>query len=215
MMMLIGAGPVNLSEPMLSVVPGVTGAVLAVLARTTEPLTGRTIAGRVKPRASQKGVANVLAHLVEAGIVDRVDKGRSALFTLNRDHISAEAVVELASLRQVLLSRFGEAIAAWAVAPVSATVFGSFARGEGGPESDIDLLLVRPPDADGQWGEQLTDLTLRARRWTGNPLNVIDIGTEELAALAEEPFVINATAEGITVAGMPLRRALRAARAAT
>ena len=37
-------------------------------------------------------------------------------------------------------------IASWQTEPVTALCFGSFARGEGDEDSDVDLLLVRPSD---------------------------------------------------------------------
>ena len=199
----------NLSEPMVSLIPGVTGAVLAVLGRTQEPLTGRTIAGLTKPAASQKGVANALAGLVEAGVVDRTDKGRAALFTLNRDHVAADAVVALAKLRDRVVDRIRAEVTGWGIEPVSVTVFGSFVRGEGGPASDVDLLVIRPAGAADPWASQLAGLAAAGRRWTGNPFNLIDVGADELAMFADEGFVRAAAAEGLTVAGVALRRLLR------
>lgn len=199
----------DLTEPTLSVIPGVTGSVLAVLARSSEPLTGRAVAERAKPKASQKGVALVLAHLVEAGVVDRVDKGRSGLFSLNRDHLAAPAVVAIASMRERCLAELRSTIGAWDPKPVSAIVFGSFARGDGATSSDIDLLLVAPANPVNRWREQVVDLTVSVGRWTGNPLNVIEISEHDVAAYAEEAFVRSAVDEGITVGAVTLRQVLR------
>jgi hypothetical protein len=186
--------------------------VLSVLARANEPLTGRAVAEMVKPAASQKGVALALARLVEGGIVERVDKGRAGLVSLNRDHLAAGAIVAIASLRQTCLARVRAAIEAWGAKPLSATVFGSFARGDGTTSSDIDLLLVAPSSPAPRWRQQVADLTIAVGRWTGNPLNVIEIPEAELGLYTEEPFVQNAAGEGLTVGGVPLRQALRRAR---
>ncbi|MBU4335843.1 MAG: hypothetical protein KJ548_04650, partial [Actinobacteria bacterium] len=59
---------------------------LAVLASTSTPLTGRAIAELTRPRVSQPRVARILTDLTEAGLVDRVQAGSASLFTLNRDH---------------------------------------------------------------------------------------------------------------------------------
>lgn len=201
----------DLGEPMVSVVPGVTGSVLAVLARAGEPLTGRAIAQMVKPSASQKGVANALGRLVTAGLVTRVDKGRAALFSLNRDHVAAAPVIALAHLRGHILERLADQIRRWASKPMSVTVFGSFARGDGGPDSDIDVLVVRPASRGEEWLQQLAGLASDGRRWTGNAINIVEIGEEDLPAFAAEPFVRAAATEGVTVFGLPLRRALRGA----
>jgi len=205
---------VDLSEPALSVIPGVTGSVLAVLARAGEPLTGRAVAEMTKPSASQKGVALALARLVEAGIVDRLDKGRSSLFSLNREHLAAGAISAIASLRESCLARMRQTFEAWHPKPSSATIFGSFARGEGTTASDIDLLLVTPSVPGRAWSHQVTDLTIAVGRWTGNPLNVIELPGAKLRLYLQEPFIQSALSEGLTVGGVPLRQALRKARQA-
>ena len=59
-------------------------------------------------------------------------------------------------------------LASWQTAPVTALCFGSFARGEGDEDSDVDLLLVRPIDvarSEDTWDRQqqaLRDLIQRA-----------------------------------------------------
>jgi predicted nucleotidyltransferase len=201
----------NLAEPMLSVVPSVTGSVLAALARTTESVTGRALEGRVKPRASHRGVQVALGRLVRAGIVRRVDKGGAALYSLNRGHLAAPAIVELSRLRDQLFDRMAEEVGEWQVAPRSVAVFGSLARGEGDTESDIDLLVVRPASVereDPAWREQLVKLNERVWEWTGNPLRVIELSEVEFdQELANhEPYLDAAIPESITVAGTPLAR---------
>lgn len=57
-------------------------------------------------------------------------------------------------------------------APASLVLFGSLARGEGDSESDIDVLVVRRADVDGDdehWNESLDDWLLDARRVAGTP----------------------------------------------
>lgn len=200
----------DLGEPIRSVIPSVTGSVLAVLARTVEPLTGREIAQRVKPAASHRGVQLALEGLVKSGVVDRVDKGRAALFSLNRDHVAAAAIVELASMRDAVLARIKDAISHWKTKARSATVFGSFARGDGTAASDIDLLVVRPDDLDDEagWDRQLAELTAGVQRWSGNPLRAVVLSERELGdqLAAREAYLEAAASEGITVAGTPLRR---------
>src|ERR1700753_910080 len=121
----------DLSEPIRSVVPSVTGSVLGVLARAGEAQTGRDIERRVKPVVSHRGVQNSLDGLVEAGLVERVDKGRAALYSLNPDHVAAGAIVSLASMRTEVFERITTAVKSWKIRPRSVTVFGSMARGDG------------------------------------------------------------------------------------
>jgi predicted nucleotidyltransferase len=96
-------------------------------------------------RGSEIGVRRSLARLVEQGIVRTTEVGRTRVYELNRDHVAAQIAVLLSGLRPELWKRLREAISKWGVRPVYACAFGSAARGDGGPDSDIDLLLVHPP----------------------------------------------------------------------
>jgi predicted nucleotidyltransferase len=199
----------DLAEPMLSVTPSVTGSVLAALARTSQSVTGRALEGRVKPPASHRGVQEALRKLVRSGIVDRVDKGGAALYSLNREHLAAPAILQLARLRDELLDRVAAEIGGWSVAPQSVALFGSFARGEGDADSDIDMLVVRSETVardDESWREQLARLNQHVLAWTGNPLRVIELSVAEFnQELAhEEPYLSAAIRDGITVGGSPL-----------
>lgn len=201
----------DLGEPIRSVIPAVTGSVLAALARARQPMTGGELERQVKPAASHRGVQNAVAGLVAAGIVDRVDKGRSALYSLNRDHVSAPAVELLATMRDELLERIRAAVRKWKVPARSVTLFGSLARGDAGGTSDIDLLVVRPDSVhydNDTWSRQLAELGNSVRRWSGNPLRPIVLSDSELADAfrAAEPYLMAATTEGLTMFGAPLRR---------
>ena len=172
---------------MSTVVPSAHGPVLAVLAGTTTPLTGRKIADLTHPQVSQPRVARILNELVAAGLVDRVRAGSASLFTLNRDHLAAGAVQALATLRQQLWTRIAEHARSWTHQPDAVVVFGSAARGDGDAASDIDLLVIRPDDVhvdDSGWHHDLTDLASHVSRWTGNPCEVIDRSPTELRAMA-------------------------------
>ena len=79
---------------------------------------------------------------MDQGLVTATQMGRNQVHELNRDHVAAPAAALLADLRLVLWKRLRETLSGWAEKPVYACVFGSAARGDGGPDSDIDLLLV-------------------------------------------------------------------------
>ena len=137
--------------------------------------------------------------------------GRNTVHELNRDHIAAPAADILANLRTVLWERFRKELGSWNPMPVYACIFGSAARRDGGPESDIDLLLVHPPfpgetpptpkkkvglievlgtalstfgapqmsfNVQG-WDRQVDRLRGEVQKWTGNPLQVVDLGYYE------------------------------------
>lgn len=201
----------DLSSPISSVIPSLHGRVLGVLARAEEPLSGRTIARLLGGAGSQAGVARVLSHLVRQGIALRADRPPAALFTLNRDHVGADAIVALAGMREALFERLRERAAVLSVGPVSVAIFGSAARGDGGSDSDIDLLIVRPDAVesdDPAWVKQLVELSRASRTWSGNSSSLIEYGESELRRRARSPLLRRIRNEAITIFGMPLAELL-------
>lgn len=88
----------------------------------------------------------------------------------------------LAQLRRTLLDQIEERLSSWAIKPVHAAVFGSAARGSMTAESDVDLLLVRPDDADLElWDAQVHELAVEATRWVGNDTRPLEFTEGEVA----------------------------------
>lgn len=206
----------DVARPEAVISPTLDGAVLTVLARTNRPLTGREVA-RLLERRSHGGVLDALNRLSKQGIVDRQEAGRALLYTLNRDHLAAPVVERLADLRLELLRRFGEAIAAWEIAPVHASLFGSFARGDGDAESDIDVFIVRPDrvgEDDPIWREQLDSLSSHAFRWTGNRVSIAEVAAKEIRRLKRDspPIVGELRSDAIVIAGPEVSAVLGARR---
>lgn len=120
----------KLAHPMQSVIPSAHGAVLAVLARTAEPLSGRQIATLTRPRFSQSRVNSVLGELARDGIVQVDVRPPASYYRLNRDHVAASGVLALASMWQTLLDRIRASVTEWSTQPIAAWIFGSAARAE-------------------------------------------------------------------------------------
>ena len=137
----------DLTDPTRAVTSTLDGPVLAVLAQAGRPLTVGEVAAQAA-RGSELGVRKSLSRLVGEGIVRATLMGRNRVHELNRAHVAAPVAELLAGLRLELWRRLREAVTAWDPKPIYACVFGSAARGDGGPESDIDLLLVHPPFPD-------------------------------------------------------------------
>jgi predicted nucleotidyltransferase len=178
---------VNLTDPMSSVLPSVHGTVLAVLARTSTPLTGRRVAELASSPASQRQVANVLTALTEAGVVLREAQGPANLYVLNRDHLACSAIESLASLRDQLWARMRADVSCWRPAPHAVAVFGSAARGEGNSMSDIDVLVIRHHEIDADdrdWQDNLASFADRVHRWSGNSCEILEHTPGSLQALA-------------------------------
>lgn len=171
----------NLSEPMASVIPGAHGQVLQVLAKTTKPLTARQVALLTDGRISKRRANDVLQELAQAGVVLRQDSAPSYLYTLNLDHLAADAVVSLATMRERLFDRVQHDLSGWRWKPAAAYLFGSMADGTATALSDIDLLVLRPPECpEGEWDEQLSALSESVHRWTGNQCEILDLTETEL-----------------------------------
>lgn len=194
----------DVSRPYTAVCPTLDGDVLRVLAGTELGLTGREVAA-MAGKPSHKGVLNSLHRLTAHGLVKRVPLNRAYLFTLNRDHIAADAVTLLMGLRTKLFALIEEAIGSWGISPVHASVFGSTARGDGGLDSDIDVLIVRPPGVAGdeRWEAQVDALREQIEAWTGNQANIVERSEIQLAELIEEqrPVVAELRSDAILVAG--------------
>jgi predicted nucleotidyltransferase len=196
----------DLSRPADALVPSLDGAVLAVLARTTSPLTGREVA-RLSTWGSQSGVKAVLARLVRHGLVHVGRAGSSNQYLLNRDHVVAPAVLALVDLRGQLFARITETLRSWPRPPVAAAVFGSAARGDGDVESDIDLFLIRPARmgraAVERWENDVADLARMVRRWSGNPAAIMDLTPGQVRDLAASgaPVVASLRRDAITLLG--------------
>lgn len=195
----------DLSHPLRSLVPSLDSAVLEVLAGTESGL-GTSQIQRLADRGSWTGHQKVLDRLVEQGLVLSEPTNKGFTYRLNRDHLLAPAVLGAVAVRGELLRRLSSAVAGLDPPPNHASVFGSFARGAGTEQSDIDLFLVMPKGYDkpeGTWDEQLRRLEDRALVWTGNRLEVLVLTVRQLAdaAAAGEPVIKSLQAEAITVRG--------------
>jgi predicted nucleotidyltransferase len=198
----------DMSQPIATVIPTLDGPVLAVLARTPQPLTGRRV-HQLAAGGSETGTRKVLRRLASTGLVTATVVGGSVQYALNREHLAAAAVLSLTSLRQRLFQRIRDAIEDWSLKPSHASIFGSTARGDGDLHSDVDLLLVHGITGDPPvgWIEQVSELGDRVQSWTGNHMQTYELSESELAdhIQAGEPIVKDWLRDGVTVYGPDFR----------
>lgn len=195
----------DLTSPAQAVVPRVNAEVLLVLARTTMPLTGNQV-HRLSGSVSRRGVQLVLQHLERHGLIDVMEAGSSNLYSLNREHVAAPAVLALVDLRGQLFKRISDEMDKWSIQPVAAAIFGSAARGDGGLKSDVDLFVIRPTkilDVDPQWENQIAALSTLVRRWSGNPASVIQATPSQVAGMISrnEPIVESLRHDAVSLIG--------------
>lgn len=183
--------------------------VLRALDRRDAGLSGRALA-RVTG-LTQSSAQRALVRLRARGVVLAEPVPPALTYRINRDHVAWTALAELVDLPERLRQRAAALIERWTVPPVSAILYGSVARGEASPGSDVDVLLVRPAGIrtdESTWQEQVAALGDAVRRWTGLPASVIELSvTEARRGLAGgEGYLLDAAATGLVVAGQPLRQ---------
>lgn len=199
----------DLSNPIRSVIPVGQGEVLAVLARTEQPLTGRRVADLTNGRLSQTGTNVALRALVRAGLALVEAHPPAKLYRLNRQHLAARSIDELATLRGRLLDAMKGHLREWVIPAWGAWLFGSAARGDGDEDSDIDVLVVRPDDAaDDAWDDQVDRFAATVTAWTGNRCEIIEYGTDEFANLLvrEDRLAVSLRSDGVALTSRQLPR---------
>ncbi len=202
----------ELNRPLATITPTLDGDVLAVLAQHDATFTTGQL-HRVLNRYSEEGIRKVLLRLTRQGVVRSQRVGNAYSYRLNRQHLAADPIIQLARLPRTLLERLEDRLNSWAIPPTYAAVFGSAARGTMTEDSDLDLLLVRADDTPIQiWDEQVADLVADVSRWTGNDIRPLEYTVSELTTARDEFVLRDVLEDGLTVAGRRawLSRQLRA-----
>jgi len=178
---------------------------LSVLVETTAPLNLRTLAQLAGVSPAQ--ASRVLPSLVELGMVERFEVPPSSQFLLARSSVAAQAVIELSRVRENAIERLELAAAAMTPPPESMIIFGSFARGEAGVDSDIDVIVVRPDSVDEDDDDRATALESwrgEATSITGNPVEVVEVSRDEAASKlrGRSEFWRNVRRDGVSIHGL-------------
>lgn len=159
---------------------------------------------------SHQASNNALARLQMLGLVRRVGRGRTFLYTLNTEHALFTRLLrpllegERGVFREILRT------VEQAVGPhcLSATLFGSVARGSEGPASDFDLLVVLREGRDrNRVTRVLSDLASGLSRAWGIRLNPITFTAAQVRQRLREkhPMLMAALRDGIPLTGRSLR----------
>ena len=202
----------ELNRPLATITPTLDGDVLAVLAQHDATFTTGQL-HRVLNRYSEEGIRKVLLRLTRQGVVHSQRVGNAYSYRLNRQHLAADPIIQLARLPRTLLQRLEDRLNSWAFPPTYAAVFGSAARGTMTEDSDLDLLLVRADDTPIHvWDEQVADLVADVSGWTGNDTRPLEYTVSELTTARDEFVLRDVLEDGLTVAGRRawLSRQLRA-----
>lgn len=188
----------ELQTPFAVVTPTVDGDVLAVLARARQAFTLRDLA-RMIPNRSYNGLGLAADRLASQGIVDAGRTGNVRTYALNWEHLAAGPIAQLATARARLIDRLVDAFDAMPERPVFAALFGSAARGDMRPDSDIDLLIVHRDGDSERAHESASDLAHLVTRWTGNDARPVLYGESQI--LPGDPLLSSVADEGVALVG--------------
>lgn len=194
----------------LNVIFGVPShvALLRALTHAGRGLTGREVA-RAAGVAQRAGLDG-LARLENAGIVRRTPAGQANVFELRREHrLVQRAILPLfeqeGELRAEVFARLHDALEKQVL---SGCVFGSTARGEDTPASDLDILLLVEGSEDIPRVEDRVSSVFEGLRheFSLRPSSVIMVRAEFVRGYrAGRVFIRNVVREGETFAGRPLK----------
>jgi predicted nucleotidyltransferase len=174
---------------------------LRVLVPLSRPVSLREAARLAGMSAA--GASRAMEHLTAMGVMERREASGQHLYTVNRENYFTGVLSGLfgaeEARQQALFQALRDALVPMAKA---AAIFGSRARGDDRPDSDLDLLVVIE-DADGEEGvwDHLVVLQPRIQREFGLRLSPVILGLERLREREREgdPFVEAVAAEGIPI----------------
>jgi predicted nucleotidyltransferase len=156
----------------------------------------------------------VINRLDDLGLVQRQAAGRSLLVSLVADSPVVAALRRVADLWSVTLHLWRERARGLDPPPRSMAVYGSWARGEARPGSDVDVLVVLPSDlaeaAEDLYREQVSSWCAYAGRVAGLPVSPIVLDAHE-AERVDGTLWDSIRRDAVVIAGSDPRAVLRAA----
>jgi DNA-binding HxlR family transcriptional regulator len=172
----------DLGRPIEALIPGARGEILGAMVSAGRELStadvGR-LAGVSGPQASR-----VLAQLVELGLVQRHEVPPAVIYRLVEGNRVVQLLRELCALRMSVLAYARVTADSIDPLPVELAIYGSVARGSSGPDSDIDVLVVRPDGADNddRWVESLDAWRSDLAAYAGSTVSLLEVGTGDWIA---------------------------------
>ena len=202
----------DLSRPLENLLGESLARVLRRLAVVSGGLSGRRVAELAKVPVAT--ASRVLSDLVEVGLVDGTDVGRSRLYRLNRDHVLWAPLEQMLAVPARIEQTAAESVREVVGHRATVALYGSFARGEAGRHSDVDIVIV--------WDDSVTDaervvaldaINGQVAAATGNRVEVVELTDVDLRRMvkADDPLVDSWRRDARTVTGLDLKRRLEAA----
>ena len=175
--------------------------VLDVMLANPQELSGRAIARRsdLSPTTANLALGDLASH----GIVSSRAEGRSHLWSL---HLENALVKQLVALARVQDEQCGQVVAdALGSEPISVTLFGSVARGEPGPQSDVDILVIAQDHAQGQeFRRRAYKASAALRQEVGREVEITVVERDALQDASIRGFIGQVLSDGRTLQGKRL-----------
>lgn len=186
--------------------------ILRYLCRAGGEHTGRAIGRAIQ--VSHPAVHRALRTLGGRAMVQAVRHGPAIAYRLNEDHwLVRTGIRPLFDAESLFLSAVGEAVRKAAGVPVrSVILFGSVARGEAGPVSDIDLLCLTASAAAAAKAEgSLAEGAAGLQRQFGRRFAVMVLSAGEFARRyrRRDRLAREIVETGWVIAGEPVSEVLR------
>lgn len=190
--------------------------ILRALSELASPVSGNK-ARRLAGVRSVSGAGQALDDLTALGLLLREEAGGAHLYRVNRDHALADALASLfaserrlfAVLRAMLVELLEEEDLTSAVRSI--ILFGSTARGEAAPDSDLDLLVVVTDEARVEPVRvALLEVEPSVRKRLGLRLSAYVLTEARVEARFREgdPLMETIETEGRTLLGEPIQAML-------
>ncbi len=197
-------GHVLLREPLVSMFGGARARLVEVVLGIDDDLTVRHAARLAD--ISPTTASHSLSALARIGLVEGRPKGNQILYRLNADHY---AVPHLRGLLDAAREADADAVSlvmsTLAGVPDAIVVFGSVARGDDSPGSDIDLLVVAPDvETSRRWAERSYEVGEVLQHHLGVVVDVVVAVRPDLEA-ARSPFWREVLQDGRSIAGASMR----------
>lgn len=202
----------DLNEPLASLTGTNDASALRVLARTSSELTGRRIAKLAEGNAAS--IRNALIRLAAVGLVHSRQEPHATYYSANRDHLLWPAIEIGLSARVRLEAEIAQFVREHEADVVTLALYGSVARGDARPGSDIDLLVVFANDERRDVRDTfINECQTYVHRLAGNPVQIYDLELDELHRhmAANDPIVVSWSHEAITLIGTPINTILQSA----
>lgn len=178
--------------------------VLSVLLKHSEGISGRALSALVG--VSTFKMHHTLKFLESQGILKHSVAGRSHLYRVHLDHILVqEVILPILDFQETVFSRLGKEIqASLKPKPLSIILYGSVARGEEKPDSDLDLFLVYK---DAHKAAPISESNLFMEKITRKYGNAVSVRRNFVSILKgrykkRDELIRNILKEGKVIAGL-------------